>query len=72
MEAAELARQGLEQELQKCQERLRAVQVERNLLLVSLPASVHAMAALPGTTFIFRTLGVFILRHHDMLLSVCL
>ena len=34
VEAAEVARQGVEDELQRCRERLRAVQVERNLLLV--------------------------------------
>ena len=38
VEAAEVARQALEDELQSCRDRLRAVQVERNLLLVSQKA----------------------------------
>jgi hypothetical protein len=36
VEAVEVARQGLEEELQRCRDRLRAVQVERNLLLTTL------------------------------------
>ena len=36
VEAVEVARCGLEEELKRCRDRLRAVQVERNLLLVSL------------------------------------
>ena len=35
VEAVEVWRQGVEEELQRCRDRLRAVQVERNLLLVS-------------------------------------
>jgi hypothetical protein len=36
VEAAELSRRGLEEELAACRDRLRAVQVERNLLLTTL------------------------------------
>ena len=47
MEAVEVATQGLEEELQRCRDRLRAVQVERNLLLVRVARSVILSLANP-------------------------
>ena len=35
VEAVEVSKRGVEEELERCRDRLRAVQVERNLLLVS-------------------------------------
>ena len=49
VEAVEVSRQAVEEELQRCRDRLRAVQVERNLLLVSTVNSwihVHVHACI--------------------------
>lgn len=38
-----MSKRGVEEELQRCQDKLRAVQVERNLLLVSVHVHVHVV-----------------------------